>query len=120
MEQVKVWHDDIRKPPNSEWMWVRTNDEAKAILNTYDVTEMSLDHDLGLEHVESNTETIFLRGTSPAGTGYDLVKWMCETNHIPKKVTVHSWNPAGAERMVQMLKDFGCKAIFIPFSPSSS
>lgn len=114
-KKVKLWHDDIRNPLDGSWLWARTNDEAKKILEEYDVIEISLDHDLGLEKLQSNCRTICLRGNSPNGTGYDLVKWMCANDHVPEKATVHSWYAPGGERMVKYLKVFGCKAVYIPY-----
>jgi hypothetical protein len=35
--------------------------------------------------------------------GTRLVEWMCATGHVPPKITIHSWNPAGARRMAEML-----------------
>ena len=51
------------------------------------VADLSLDHDLGEDQE----------------TGYDLVKWMAETDAWPQnKPTVHSMNPVGrAERLNQ-------------------
>lgn len=114
-QKVKLWHDDIREPPNEDWVWARTNDQAIKILEEFFVTEISLDHDLGLEELESTRENTYLAGGSPSGTGYDLVKWMCANDTVPDKVTVHSWNPVGAEKMVKYLKVFGCKAVYIPY-----
>jgi hypothetical protein len=45
---VRLWHDDVRPAPPG-WTWARTNDEAKRLLATGEVTEASLDHDLGYE-----------------------------------------------------------------------
>src|SRR5439155_2676500 len=48
-ERMKVWLDDRRSPypdPDS-WTWVRTPAEAIELLKTGEVTEISLDHDLG-------------------------------------------------------------------------
>lgn len=114
-KKVKIWHDDIRTPPDGSWIWARTNEQAKVILLKYDVDEISLDHDLGLEGLQSNSKTVYLKGTSPVGTGYDLVEWMCANDHLPKKATVHSWNAPGGERMVKHLKAFGCDAVYIPY-----
>jgi hypothetical protein len=63
---VKVWLDDHRSPyPDpDEWVWVRTPAEAIELLETGDVSELSLDHDLGL--IDGDREL----------TGYDVVTWM--------------------------------------------
>jgi len=43
---MKIYLDDIRKAPLG-WVHVYWPDEAIALLKTGDVTEISLDHDLG-------------------------------------------------------------------------
>jgi Cyclic-phosphate processing Receiver domain len=63
---VKVWLDD-RRPPYPDpktWVWVKTPAEAIELLQTGTVTELSLDHDLGLTDGEREV------------TGYDVVTWI--------------------------------------------
>lgn len=98
---VKLWHDDVRPPPDGSWVWVRTNTEAKEIMSRTVVDEASLDHDLGCEPEDG----LYARGSSPAGTGLDLCRWMVDHDLVPRRVTVHSWNPAGAEAMCDALDD---------------
>lgn len=115
---VRLWHDDVRKPPDSSWFWARNNEDAKLIFTNYNVGEVSLDHDLGMDWVDPNVEgSEYLKGSSESGSGYDLVRWMCETKHLPSKITVHSWNPVGAERMVLALRDAGCYVKIQPYTP---
>lgn len=98
---MKIWLDDLRQAPTG---WHRTYNARTTmyLLETEDVTEISLDHDLG------NPEVV--------GTGYDVVKHMermaFEGKKIPQRCAVHSQNPVGAKRMIDGLvsiKDrFGC------------
>ena len=60
---MKVWLDDLRDAPPG-WVRVTTPEEAIALLETGDVTEISLDHDLGL--VDGERER----------TGYDVLLWL--------------------------------------------
>ncbi len=115
-ETVKLWHDDVRTPPNDQWVWARTNQEAIEILSEYNVVEISLDHDLGLDHLEPIPENFIYKGDSPDGTGYDLAKWMCANDALPPKITVHSWNAPGGEKMVKLFKMYGCRAVYIPYT----
>jgi hypothetical protein len=141
---VKLWHDDVRPPP-SGWEWARTNESAKGYLRSGYITEISLDHDLGydgpppgecencdgsgavgdLAHGEDCPEcdgdgfiggdVLYIAGTADE-TGYDLVRWMCETGNVPAKVTVHSWNPDGAKRMAALLRDHGHACDVVPYT----
>ena len=112
---MKLWLDDIRPAPEG-WLWARTNDQAKHLLMIAErdgtpITECSLDHDLGFHDVEipedpdELLEVITLKGQSEE-TGYDLVCWMLENNLVPKKVTIHSWNPDGARNMAARLSRY--------------
>ena len=59
---MKVYLDDERKPPDG-WTLVRWPEDAIALLKTNQVTDLSLDHDLGDDN---------------RGTGYDVVLWVEE------------------------------------------
>lgn len=114
--RVKLWHDDIRSSPDG-WEWARTNEAAQAILIDGDVDEISLDHDLGLDHLDphADPEAIYFAGRSPRGTGLDLVWWMVENKLVPAKVTIHSWNPDGAQTMARVLNGAGYDCVVSPF-----
>lgn len=113
---MRVWHDDIRPAPAS-WEWARTNDRALELLRAGGVEEISLDHDLGLDHLDSTAdpESIYFAGPSNSGTGYDLVLTMCREELVPDVVTIHSWNPAGAERMAACLAEYGHACSVAPY-----
>ena len=68
---MKLFLDDLRKPPKG-WKLVRWPDEAIDLLKAGEVTEISLDHDLG---------------DDSRGTGYDVILWLEE------QVVVHGFKP---------------------------
>jgi hypothetical protein len=112
----KLWHDDVRRPPDDSWLWARTNEDAIEILRAGGVTEISLDHDLGLEDVDPDSEGAYRRvGSSPHGTGADLARWMCDHQLVPAKVSVHSWSPAGAEAIAAVFKRSGFDVMVAPY-----
>ena len=84
---MKVYLDDERPVPNS-WTLVRCPEEAIELLKTGQVTEISLDHDLG---------------DDDHGTGYDVILWIEEavaTMHFtPPHITVHSANSSARQKM---------------------
>lgn len=123
---MKLWLDDVRKPPDDSWTWVKNNPSAKEKIedNLCEINHMSLDHDLGADLLDmdfskmSTEEIELLRGQSE-DNGYELVKWMCETKNLPPNVqviTIHSWNPGGAERMIALLRDHECEACYVPYT----
>lgn len=83
--------------PGVELKWVQTVKEAIHELSTSAWNEVYLDHDLGGETYVTRTET----------TGYEVALWMVQNRSLvlgDPLVVVHSWNPAGSDRMVQALK----------------
>lgn len=99
---IKLWHDDVRPAPHG-WVWVQNNNDAKLILANVEVDEISMDHDLGA--VPYGEAGIMARGWDE-DNGYLLAQWMCQKGCVPPKVTVHSWNPVGAEKMVGLLEQY--------------
>lgn len=112
----KLWHDDIRRPPDDSWYWARTNQDAMRYLLAAGCQEASLDHDLGAHDVDpDHPDSIYVKGGSDE-TGVDLVKAMLLLKVVPPKVTIHSWNPQGAEYMAGMLRSLsGAEVVVRPY-----
>lgn len=108
---MKLWHDDVRPPPDNSWAWAHTNREAITILKTCSPRECSLDHDLGARPEDG----ILARGSSPDGSGLDLVKWMVENDCVPDVVNIHSWSEPGSRRMANYLIDHGYACTLRPY-----
>ena len=93
---MRVWLDDIRKPPEG-WVWVKTAPECIELLETGQVTHISLDHDLGTDN------------WVPPNSGYDVAKWI-EENAYNKSIPMiscrlHTQNPVGRKSMAQALQN---------------
>lgn len=89
---MKVFLDDVREAPEG-WVRVYWPDEAIALLQTGDVTELSLDHDLG---------------DDTRGTGYDVLTWLEQvafdgTLRMPE-ISIHSANAVGRQRMAAAIQ----------------
>ena len=84
---MKVYLDDERETPDGQTR-VYWPEEAIALLQTGEVEEISLDHDLGDDEY---------------GTGYDVVLWIEEEvitkNFHPPKIKVHSANSSARDKM---------------------
>lgn len=52
----KLWLDDIRRPPGEGWHWARTIEAAKLVVQSHDIKEASLDHDMGLHEFDPDEE----------------------------------------------------------------
>lgn len=95
---MKIYLDDERVSPEG-WVRVFWPEEAIKYLETGQVEEISLDHDLGDdEH----------------GTGYDVVLWIEEAvftqGFIPPKIKVHSANSSAREKMELGIRNIERKA----------
>lgn len=105
---IKLWVDDIRDPTQHGkigWVWAKTYEEAIHYLTEYDVTEASLDHDLGI--LTTIGQSFPEDHKHYEKTGYDIVKWMVLHNIKPTNGThVHSANPVGAKNMRMLLQSF--------------
>ena len=88
---VKVYLDDCRPTP-AGWVPARWPEEVIRLLEQGDVTELSLDHDLG---------------DDAHGTGYDVLLWIEEAVAVrgfrPPRISVHSANPAAGQRMLHAI-----------------
>ena len=84
---MKVFLDDERTTPDG-WRRVYWPNEAIELLKSGQVSEISLDHDLGDDQ---------------RGTGYDVLLWIEEavalSGFIPPQMRVHSANAAARLRM---------------------
>jgi hypothetical protein len=88
---MKIYLDDEREAPAG---WVRTYSvkETIKLLESFQVEEISLDHDLGDDQ--------------NLGTGYDCILWIEERTfndpkYNPPTMSIHSANPAGRENMAR-------------------
>lgn len=84
---MKVYLDDERTTPEG-WIRVYWPDEAIELLKSGDITEISLDHDLGDDE---------------RGTGYDVLLWIEEQvvlhGFVPPKLSVQSANVSARIKM---------------------
>lgn len=84
---MKVFLDDERVTPDG---WIRTYwpDEVIELLKAGNVSEVSLDLDLGDDE---------------RGTGYDVILWIEEAvitrGFVPPKMSVHSANSSARQKM---------------------
>lgn len=98
---LKIWVDDIRRPPDDTWEWYKTSwsvisdlilmhpSNKSCIRLDGPVEVMSLDHDLGGDDT-----------TRP------IILWCCENNFWPVEVRVHSANPVGVEWLEGMIERY--------------
>lgn len=99
-------HNNLDEAGQDVWR-ARTADEAIDLLKSHDFAFASLDHDLG--------ERTFVPSEDP-NTGYQVAKFIAEMPKPPATIRIHSYNPAGAQRMLDKLKETESAVYFKPYS----
>lgn len=101
--RVKVWHDDVRRPPDDSWIWCRSNQEVIRIAKAFRIDELSMGHDLGGSDIPlsdlDQMDTDFLQVDGDE-TGVDLADWLGSNDKIPSRVTIHTMNPDGGRNIL--------------------
>ena len=109
---MKVYVDDLRKLPDDSWTLARTNTEAIRLLATGHVEEISIDHDIcvpGDVNISASVRRRLCIGQETFQPIFYYITLMPEAIR-PKKITIHTANPAEAVRMHGLLKDHGIES----------
>lgn len=89
---TRLWLDDSRPPPGPRWTWARSVSEAIRVFETEQVSEASLDYDLGEEQAN----------------GRAMLSWMAEWGRWPsERLVVHSTHRIGAPAMCSFIEREG-------------
>ncbi len=97
-----IYLDDLRACPEG-WELVRTYQQCIEALREGNVDYLSLDHDLAEGHYAVDSG-YFGEMVCKEPTGYDVCKWMVETDTWPStSITLHTANPVGRNNMRQLL-----------------
>ena len=100
--KLKLWIDDVRKPPESfisSYLWVTSVNDAIALIETIEARSsneielIDIDHDAG--------EFAF--------DGGDYIKFLdwCEETGRSYPIRIHSMNPVGVENMRRIIQRNG-------------
>ena len=96
VDRVKVWLDDVRPAPGG-WVHVTTVAAAIELLESGEVEEMSLDHDLG-DFDDRGAEK----------DGYSVLAWIEEqvalNGFVPPVLSAHSANLPARARMLRAIE----------------
>ena len=106
---MRLWIDDIRKPPSSDWLWCHTVRDAKAMVHWYehqyqdDTILIDLDHDAG----------DYADDADDGGDYIKLLDWLEEQGIVDTGYFfhIHSMNPVGVENMRRIIQKNGWREI---------
>lgn len=103
---MKLWIDDVRRPPSLEWFWCQTVNQARSAIRMYeknmqdDTITIDLDHDAG-DYAKDGGDYIeilnWLEREGIVDTGYFF--------HI------HSMNSVGVQNMRAIIQHNGWRDI---------
>jgi hypothetical protein len=108
---MKLYVDDLRKCPEG-WTLARTNTEAIRLLASGYVDEISIDHDICVANFGQISVPLRRRLSIGEETFQPVAYYIAamKPEDRPKKITLHSANPAGVLRMKGILLDAGIEA----------
>lgn len=97
---MKLWLDDIRRPPDDSWEWCSNGHEFRDWLHSdwrHTITHISFDHDIATYDGYGNEIT-----------GYTCLCWVeklafTDANFELPEMTVHSANPVGRQKMQKVI-----------------
>lgn len=87
---MRIWLDDVRTPPEGDWIWIKTAEAAIRLVMTNEVKFIAFDHDLGGD------------GCGATETAYPVAKLIearAARGIEPPGWSIHSANPVGAARI---------------------
>lgn len=105
---IKLFVDDLRPAPEG-WELARTISKAIRILDTLQVSEVSLDHDIASSLSIREPETF----EPVARFIVRIYGGFIPGIHKPK-VTLHTGSPSGAQKLKAILADAGIDSIIAP------
>ena len=108
---MKLYVDDLRKCPEG-WTLARSNTEAIRLLAFGYVDEISIDHDICVANFGQISVPLRHRLAIGEETFMPVVYYIAlmKPEDRPKKVTIHTANPAAAMRMQRILQDAGSES----------
>lgn len=98
---MKIWLDDIRRPPDQSWTWCDNGHDFDDWLKSEwrdSIKEISFDHDIATFDAYGNEIT-----------GYTCLCWIeklqfNDTKFKLPKMYVHSANPVGRAKMIRLIE----------------
>lgn len=105
---IKIWVDDIRTPPSTEWIWIKSVNDA---INEIIYDELNVEHEgeiclISLDHDAGDYAT-------DGGDYIKLLDWLEANDIVNEKFTfhIHSMNPVGVQNMRAIIQRNGWREV---------
>ena len=103
---LKLWIDDVRRPPSTDWIWIKTVKMAKSVIWYYehqyqdDTITIDLDHDAG-------------DFTKDGGDYIEILNWLEREGIVDTGYFfhIHSMNVVGVQNMRAIIQRNGWREI---------
>ena len=108
-ENMKLWVDDIRTPPDDSWHIARSVSAAIRALDMFwpEIDEINLDHDISHQVVVGKISRPYpCEETFEAVARYMVKIRQCSSLWLPK-IQIHTSNYVGAKNMLDLLQGAG-------------
>lgn len=100
---IKLWVDDIRKAPEG-WHHAKTVTEAIRVLDTMEVEEVSLDHDISMKVSVGFGDP---RPFASPETFEPVARFIAAKYRPGLPITLHTASSVGADKMAWILREVG-------------
>ena len=109
---IKLWVDDLRNPEEfagMDWHWAKTVTEAIRILDTMEVSEVSLDHDIthAILPGDAPRPSLIYQPVVCPETYEAVARFIARMPVSKMEIRIHTANPDGAAKMKAVLERAG-------------
>ncbi len=115
MNKIKLYIDDIRYEPEG-WTLARNISEAIKVIEMFNPSEISLDHDISHDVKVDKVSRPFPCDECFCAVARYMVQYYWNPSRENPIITFHTANPNGADKLKSILKDFDTK--YIPCPPA--
>ena len=102
MREIKLWVDDMRRPPSKDWIWCRTTNSVIDLLEEVNFYGDNISVLLDLDHDAGDYEKY-------GGDYIKILDWIEETDlsNLNLSFHLHSMNPVGMMNMRDIIEKNG-------------
>lgn len=111
MKSIKLFIDDIRNAPDDSWVVARTINNAIRTLAQWEVTNISLDHDISHQVAVGKVSRPYPCDECFCAVAFFIGEMRSKFPNGHPNIILHTSNPVGAEKMKNILNDYGLDCV---------
>ena len=94
--KIKIWVDDVRKPPKKDYLWLLSVNDVIDLLK--DLKELDWLEEVYVLDLDHDSGKYYLHG----GDYINILNWL-EKENISIPIRIHSYNPVGVSNMRRII-----------------